>query len=127
MSAAFMCTEMAVPYSLLDFILANLVHKFGASFFYFFSKTHFTSALSSKLRYDLAFPVRLICNNTMSVFLSSVMRSALGNCHQYFVKTTAYDVNLIISLTESLVCDKPMPYLLCHVRNLVCPRSVTAS
>ena len=65
----------------------------------FFSKTYFTSALSSKLTSDLAFPVRLICNNTMSVFQSSVMCSALGNCHQYFVKTTAYDVNLIISLT----------------------------
>ena len=32
MLAAFIYTEMAVPYSLLDFILANLVHKFGASF-----------------------------------------------------------------------------------------------
>jgi len=125
MFAAFMYTEMAVPYSLLEFILANLVQKFGERFF---SKTHFTSALSSKLRSDLAFfLVRLICNNTISVFHSSVMRSALGNCHQYFVKTTSYDVNLIISLTESLVCDKPITYLLCHLRNLVCPRSLTAS
>jgi hypothetical protein len=33
MFAAFMYTEMAVLYSLLDFILANLVHKFEARFF----------------------------------------------------------------------------------------------
>ena len=34
MFSAFMYTEMAVPYSLLDFVLAHLVHKFGASFFF---------------------------------------------------------------------------------------------